>query len=480
MVGPKGHVTAERIFTNLVHNCFNLTRNQSGPYLQEKDMPIAFHVALLKLKLQKGKRMFMDGFCKKGDCPVAAASSSTKSDSGASVLPPPLLVFVRFRRPPLFFSLAFSGFARSGPGVCWCCVLSFSSSLFCVNPLGSRTSNLAPIFIFISFSSPCHPHFYFTARALVTSPASRCVCVWNVWRDVKLPSFLYCFFWISNVAAGGTQHVTGTVSNEATSEMGYPVWPTGCTCDSIFGSLMWHGAKPRTPHTDIVAIYFSIHCFIWNSVWALQSNQHSELRAWMTLGYLWSGLRNCELRYTSLLYSRDYFMVDSLHSLSYLILHAWDSVLDGSNSGSISCLECVCVCLCVCVSVCVCLCDVCLCCVCVGVFVSVSVCESIFVSVCFCGSLSISVCLCLFMSVFCFSQSVSCTFFLSSICFESNILLSLFCSSPQSWSIHLQLTTHLVCIPSNNKRVTCSSALSGHPSSSLQNKIKAHPWDWLR
>ena len=30
---------------------------------------------------------------------------------------PPPLVLVRLRRPPLFFSLAFSGFARSGPGV---------------------------------------------------------------------------------------------------------------------------------------------------------------------------------------------------------------------------------------------------------------------------------------------------------------------------------------------------------------------------
>ena len=33
------------------------------------------------------------------------------------------------RRPPLFFSLAFSGFARSGPGVsCWCafCPSSFA------------------------------------------------------------------------------------------------------------------------------------------------------------------------------------------------------------------------------------------------------------------------------------------------------------------------------------------------------------------
>ena len=28
----------------------------------------------------------------------------------------------------------------------------------------------------------------------------------------------------------GTQHITGTVSNEATSDMGYPAWPAGRTC----------------------------------------------------------------------------------------------------------------------------------------------------------------------------------------------------------------------------------------------------------
>ena len=33
-------------------------------------------------------------------------------------LPPPPLVLFRVRRPPLFFSLALSAFARSGPGVC--------------------------------------------------------------------------------------------------------------------------------------------------------------------------------------------------------------------------------------------------------------------------------------------------------------------------------------------------------------------------
>ena len=39
---------------------------------------------------------------------------------------PPPLVLVRFRRPPFFFSLALSGFARSGPGVL-VCVFSFPS-----------------------------------------------------------------------------------------------------------------------------------------------------------------------------------------------------------------------------------------------------------------------------------------------------------------------------------------------------------------
>ena len=73
---------------------------------------------------------------------------------------------------------------------------------------------------------------------------------------------------------------------------------------------------------------------------------------------------------------------------------------------------------------------------------------------------------------FCLSLSVSCTFFLPFICLESNIssLLSPFCSSSESWSIHFQLTTYLLCTPyilSKNTKLTYSSALSGHPSSRL-------------
>ena len=101
-------------------------------------------------------------------------------------LPPSLLVLLRLRRPPLFFSLAFSGFARSGPGVS---VLVFSSSLFfCFPLLVSRLSSFCPIFMLISFSSPFHPHLHLIHPDLnfLTLPRAVCVCVRDVCRDGKL------------------------------------------------------------------------------------------------------------------------------------------------------------------------------------------------------------------------------------------------------------------------------------------------------
>ena len=61
-----------------------------------------------------------------------------------------------------------------------------------------------------------HTHIYIYIYICV------CVCVCNIWTDVilKLPLF----------SCRGTQHFTGTVSNEATSEMGFPAWPAGRTC----------------------------------------------------------------------------------------------------------------------------------------------------------------------------------------------------------------------------------------------------------
>ena len=61
------------------------------------------------------------------------------------------------------------------------------------------------------------------------------VCVWTICTDVKLLSgtsvlFVMVHDFLISFSCRGTQHFTGTVSNEATSEMGYPAWPAGRTC----------------------------------------------------------------------------------------------------------------------------------------------------------------------------------------------------------------------------------------------------------
>ena len=71
-------------------------------------------------------------------------------------LPPPPLVLLCVRRPPLFSFLA--RFARSGPGVL---VLVFAPPLFfCVPLIGSRLSNPSSHSFSLSFHlhSPFHPH----------------------------------------------------------------------------------------------------------------------------------------------------------------------------------------------------------------------------------------------------------------------------------------------------------------------------------
>ena len=57
-----------------------------------------------------------------------------------------------------------------------------------------------------------------------------CVCVQPWTKGLPPPLFL-------PYMGRGTQHFTGTVSNEATSEMGYPAWPAGRTC-SFFHKLL--------------------------------------------------------------------------------------------------------------------------------------------------------------------------------------------------------------------------------------------------
>ena len=48
----------------------------------------------------------------------------------------------------------------------------------------------------------------------------------------------------------------------------------------------------------------------------------------MIFGNLWSGLRNRELRYTSL-------KMDSFNSFSFRALHVWDSAPNRSDDGSV-------------------------------------------------------------------------------------------------------------------------------------------------
>ena len=75
------------------------------------------------------------------------------------------------------FPLPFQGSPVLGQ-VCWCwCSLLVPPLLFCVPRLVFPLSNFHLIFIFISSSSPFHPHFHFTVRTSVAHPAGRCVCV---------------------------------------------------------------------------------------------------------------------------------------------------------------------------------------------------------------------------------------------------------------------------------------------------------------
>ena len=116
-------------------------------------------------------------------------------------LPPPLLVLFRVLRPPLFFFLALSGFARFGPGVS---VLVFALSLlFCVPLLGSWLSNSSSHFhSHLIFIPPFILTFISSAR---TPPCQRQgVCVKRLKR--RKTSSYYIIF---NLEAGGHRGLGG-------------------------------------------------------------------------------------------------------------------------------------------------------------------------------------------------------------------------------------------------------------------------------
>ena len=88
-----------------------------------------------------------------------------------------------------------------------------------------------------SFVSCARAHMHICLNLSFTPP----LC--NPWNH-RDPFGLFLLL-VFSFCCRGTQHFTGTVSNEATSEMGYPAWPAGRTCEFSFLSA-WHEAKPRT------------------------------------------------------------------------------------------------------------------------------------------------------------------------------------------------------------------------------------------
>ena len=85
------------------------------------------------------------------------------------------------------------------------------------------------VFLFMSSSfCPCCAHICTLVLALILPPLGE-ACVCNPWNH-RDPFGLFLLF-VFSFCCRGTQHFTGTVSNEATSEMRYPAWPAGRTCD---------------------------------------------------------------------------------------------------------------------------------------------------------------------------------------------------------------------------------------------------------
>ena len=178
-------------------------------------------------------------------------------------------------------------------------------------------------------------------RTLVVPPCFGRVCVWNIWTDVKLLPF--CI--VSRCR--GRQHFTGTVSNEATSEMGYPAWPAGRTCNPIISfSLTWHGAKPRTPIPDVsvhalhvcrnlVFIHLEISTFAAILIFLLAP---VHILIWGLFEQVSDRGPVCRNSFLLITYAFEEIYLGSIILFNCTL---WDSVPDGSLQWSSSVLVCV-------------------------------------------------------------------------------------------------------------------------------------------
>ena len=173
-------------------------------------------------------------------------------------------------------------------------------------------------------------YFHFWKPMYIYISLSLSLCVWNVWIDVKLPTFLCCSFWLSNLAAGRLEPICLSSPTKLWHFGGWVVWSTTCTC--IFTSYGMGLSREPLP-----AILYGCRNLMVNFLpgyldrYLGTSVQHSELRAWITIGNLWYGLwLHFVVDVFLHAYSDEYIFEDPFRSQFSLVLHEWDSVPDGS------------------------------------------------------------------------------------------------------------------------------------------------------
>ena len=155
---------------------------------------------------------------------------------------------------------------------------------------------------------------------------SVCVCVWNIWTDVKLLlPFLRIFTFRTVYFPGGpwTHRWHGPTKTHLCRRENVPAI-----------SWTWQAAKPRTAPSifstscTLAAIWTHYGCtlLVWASV-------YFRILRWTTNGrcQIWS-FSTCHIFLHGI--SDDYFIEDSFCSRSCLVLHVRDSVPNWSTEGS--------------------------------------------------------------------------------------------------------------------------------------------------
>ena len=114
-----------------------------------------------------------------------------------------------------------------------------------------------------------------------------CVCVWNIWKDVKLLTFVVSYFsvsWKQQIAGGQRGLAKLCPAKLFASTPGSTDWSPACTCQimitccSGFASdfisiLSWHPAKPRTGKSIRFSFHYCTVVAIWNFLWSIEEER---------------------------------------------------------------------------------------------------------------------------------------------------------------------------------------------------------------